>query len=68
MPSEILLTIDDVSQRLGCAPITIRRLVRREELPRPIDFGRRWRWHAADIEKVIAERTRKASTAGEPAS
>lgn len=68
MPSEILLTIDDVSQRLGCAPITIRRMVRREELPRPLDFGRCWKWHAADIERVIAERTGKTPTAASAAS
>ncbi len=62
---QALLTIPDVARRLGLSPSTVRRLVRRGELPR-IRVGRSVRFREADLTELI-DSGRSSQEARDPA-
>ena len=52
-----LLRVDEVAVLLGIAPRTVKRLAHDGELRRVVLGRRTTRYHAADVEALIAERT-----------
>lgn len=49
-----LLTVNELAQYFNVSHMTVRRMMRRGDLPRPIRVGRRGlRWQAEDIERFL---------------
>lgn len=49
-----LLTVKDVAAKLNISVSTVWRLVRKGELPAPIQIGGSTRWRRADLDALIA--------------
>lgn len=53
-----LLRLREVAARLGCHPITIRRLAKKGKFPRPIRVGRQARWLSSEVRAWLTRRPR----------
>jgi len=53
-PSECLIALPDVIQRLRTSKSTVYATIRRGKFPKPIRHGRASRWLASDIDAYIA--------------